>query len=111
MFWKDLLSDRGIPYVELQSGRFLTQGIVGLANPLSFESWTEYWYPVRGLNGLTFANKDVAVNVEKDGKEKIKLAISPAVKYENAKLEVLDLKKRNKSIRRNCKSISRRYIS
>jgi len=93
LFWKDLLSDRGVPYIEIQSGRFLTQGIVGLVNPLSFESWTEYWYPIKGLNGLTFANKNIAINVEKIGKEKIKVAISPAVKYENAKLEVLDLKR------------------
>ena len=93
LFWKDILSDRGVPYIEIQSGRFLTQGIVELANPLSFEPWTEYWYPIIGLNGLTFANENVAINVEKIGEEKIKVAVSPAVKYENARLEISDLKR------------------
>jgi len=91
LFWKDLLSDKGIPYIEIQSGRFLTQGIVELIDPLRFESWTEFWYPVRGLNGLVFANENAAINIERIDEEKARITIASTIACENAKLEVLDL--------------------
>lgn len=76
LFWKDLLSDRGIPYVEIQSGRFLTQGIVELIDPLSFESWEEYWYPVRDMDGITYANEKVAIYVGEENKAERRLQIN-----------------------------------
>ncbi|MEM2434620.1 MAG: DUF5107 domain-containing protein [Candidatus Bathyarchaeia archaeon] len=94
LFWRDMLSDKGIPYIEIQSGRFLTQGIVELANPLRFESWIEYWYPVRGLSSLTFANESAALAVEKTEEGKIRVEISSAMEYRNVKLEILDVEKR-----------------
>ena len=29
--------------------------------------WNEWWYPIHGIGGFTFANKDVAVNASVDG--------------------------------------------
>ncbi|MEM1601951.1 MAG: DUF5107 domain-containing protein [Candidatus Bathyarchaeia archaeon] len=89
LFWRDVLSDKGIPYIEIQSGRFLTQGIVELANPLSFESWTEYWYPVRGLRNIIFANKNAAIDVEEIGNGKIILRVSPSMEFKNARLKIV----------------------
>ena len=88
LFWKNLLSDRGIPYVEMQSGRFLTQGIVEFINPLTFETWTEYWYPVRDLGGITYANENASLHVEKINGRRFKVAVCPAIVCENAKLEI-----------------------
>ncbi|MBO3799038.1 MAG: DUF5107 domain-containing protein [Candidatus Brockarchaeota archaeon] len=64
LFWAPILSDKGIPYIELQSGRFRTQGIVGFIDPFFFEEWEEWWYPVSKINGISYANKDAAVNVD-----------------------------------------------
>ncbi|MBS7614042.1 DUF5107 domain-containing protein, partial [Candidatus Bathyarchaeota archaeon] len=76
LFWKNLLSDKDIPYVEIQSGRFLTQGIVELIDPLSFESWEEYWYPVRDMNGITYANEKAAIYVNEENKAERRLQIN-----------------------------------
>jgi len=88
LFWKNLLSDRGIPYIEIQSGRFLTQGIVEFVNPLTFETWTEYWCPVRDLGGITYANEKASLYVEKIDERRLKVTICPAITCENAKLEI-----------------------
>jgi tetratricopeptide (TPR) repeat protein len=88
LFWADLLSDRGIPYIEIQSGRFLTQGIVEFINPLTFEAWTEHWYPVRNLGGITYANENASLYVEKIAEGRVKVKICPAITCEDARLEI-----------------------
>lgn len=96
LFWKDLLSDKGIPYIEIQSGRFLTQGIVEFMNPMTFESWTEYWYPVRGIGGVTYANSKASLYTEvTEGDErKLHVGIFSAITCEEAKLELYQNGKR-----------------
>jgi hypothetical protein len=46
LFWAPILSDKGMPYIELQSGRFRTQGIVSFVDPHFFEEWDEWWHPI-----------------------------------------------------------------
>ena len=94
LFWKDLLSDKGISYIEMQSGRFLTQGIVELLNPLTSDSWIEYWYPIKDLGGVTFANEKAALHIEKTGEKKIIVKVFPAIKSENARLEVFEAERK-----------------
>ena len=88
LFWKDILSDKGIPYIEIQSGRFLTQGIVEFVNPLAFESWTEYWYPVRSMGGITYANENASLYTEKIDEKKTKVEICPVMSCKDARLEL-----------------------
>lgn len=57
----DLTDDDG-PYNEVQTGPLLTQGEVGRLDPCEAVEWQEWWYPIHGIGGFTFANKDVAVN-------------------------------------------------
>jgi len=46
-----------------------TQAEVGRLDPLEAVGWQEWWYPVRGIGGFTFANRDVAANAAiEDGK-------------------------------------------
>jgi hypothetical protein len=68
LFWAPLLSDKGTPYIELQSGRFRTQGIVEFMDPLFFEEWREWWYPIAKIGGISFANKDSTVYVDNEPK-------------------------------------------
>ena len=46
-------TDNAGPYVELQSGRYVWDGHYEWVAPHEVESWTEWWIPVAGTNGLT----------------------------------------------------------
>lgn len=61
------LTDTDGPYNEVQTGPLLTQGEVGRLDPCEAVEWKEWWYPVHGIGGFTFANKNVAVNASTDG--------------------------------------------
>ncbi len=61
------LTDHDGPYNEVQTGPLLTQGEVGRLDPCEAVEWKEWWYPVHGMGGFTFANRDVAVNLSHQG--------------------------------------------
>ena len=76
--WEELLTDTDGQYIEFQAGRLLVQYAPGTAvnpitqagfDPVSASRWTETWFPVEGIGGLTDASRDGAmyVNVE-DGR-------------------------------------------
>jgi tetratricopeptide (TPR) repeat protein len=64
MYQVDLTDDDG-PYNEVQTGPLLTQALVGRLDPCEAVEWKEWWYPIHGLGGFTFANEDVVVNAER----------------------------------------------
>ncbi len=79
MIWEDLLTDNDGQYVELQSGRLYNQALYSSMftpfqqfgfQPFATDTWMEYWYPVKGTNGITKANEFGAVSINKsaDGK-------------------------------------------
>jgi len=94
LIWTNLLTDRDGPYNEIQSGRYQTQLNYEFMPPRQAESWTEYWYPVRGLDGgFVEAGAQGALNVRflpASGGEKarVELRISPATEIGNAVLRV-----------------------
>ena len=62
--WEDLLTDNHGQYVEVQAGRMFNQNSFSSAHtpfkqtafqPFNYESWTERWYPVSDMNGITRA--------------------------------------------------------
>ncbi len=61
------LTDADGPYNEVQTGPLLTQGEVGRLDPCEAVEWQEWWYPIHGMGGFTFANKDVAARAERNG--------------------------------------------
>jgi len=62
--WTDLLTDADGPYNEIQAGRFETQFNREVMPAQAEESWTEYWYPVRKLDGgFCEATSQFALNV------------------------------------------------
>lgn len=74
--WEDLLTDTDGQYVEFQAGRLFVQYSPGDAvNPISevgfhpgaSDRWTETWFPVEGLGGLSDASRDAAMFVSRDG--------------------------------------------
>ena len=91
LFWAPILSDKGIPYIELQSGRFRTQGIVGFIDPLFFEEWEEWWYPISRIKGISYANRDAAINVDvklEDGAFRITVGMYVTRNFPHAKVRV-----------------------
>ena len=74
--WEDLLTDTDGQYVEFQAGRLFVQYTPGgQVNPVSqvgfhpgqTDRWSETWFPVEGLGGLTDESRDGAMFVEYDG--------------------------------------------
>jgi tetratricopeptide (TPR) repeat protein len=70
--WEDLLTDSDGQYVELQSGRMHSQAVLSSGEtpfkltdfpPLSTDTWTEYWFPVKSTRGIVKANPYGALNV------------------------------------------------
>ncbi|TAM81014.1 MAG: DUF5107 domain-containing protein [Acidobacteria bacterium] len=92
--WIHLLTDNDGQYCEIQSGRFQTQLSQEFIPPQKVESWTEYWYPVAGLDGgFVDGTPQMAINViypssNAAGKSAVVLAVSPAVSLRGAKIEV-----------------------
>jgi len=74
--WEDLLTDTDGQYVEFQAGRLMVQFSPDSAvnpvtqvgfDPLSASRWSESWFPVEDLGGLTWASRDGALHIERDG--------------------------------------------
>jgi len=85
MIWENLLSDTDGQYVEVQSGRLFNQtDHTSSATPFkhrgflpySTDTWTEYWYPVKGTQGFVTASPAGAMNVRiRNGR--LRVDISP----------------------------------
>lgn len=87
MIWEDLLTDEDGQYIEVQSGRLLTQGDTWRFDPHLTEQWDECWYPVKKLQGLVKANPDAAVNLDvRDGN--LFAALNATREFRDARVEV-----------------------
>jgi len=76
--WEDLLTDTDGQYVEFQAGRLFVQYspdpqvnpiTQASFDPMSASRWTETWFPVEGLGGLTDASRDGAMHLDLEGGE------------------------------------------
>lgn len=83
--WEDLLTDTDGQYIELQSGRMFNQPASGSGYtpykhfafaPQMTDEWTEYWYPVKGIQGVSKASRIGALHVTREAGN-LKLAFSP----------------------------------
>lgn len=76
MIWEDLLTDTDGQYTEIQSGRLFNQEASNSTLtpfkhrsflPGGTDTWTEYWFPVKGTKGLKYGTPDGSVNLETKG--------------------------------------------
>ena len=91
LFWAPILSDKGVPYIELQSGKYRTQSIVGFVDPHYFDEWDEWWYPVPKIGGISYANKDAVVYVDikpENGKFKVTVGIHVTKVFPNSVIRI-----------------------
>lgn len=72
MIWEKLLTDSDGQYVEVQSGRSFNQADGNSTRtpfkhrgflPYATDTWTEYWFPVKGTKGLVAASPLGGLNV------------------------------------------------
>jgi Tfp pilus assembly protein PilF len=97
MIWEKLLTDTDGQYVELQSGRSFNQAAEDSTRtpfkhrgflPYGTDTWTEYWFPVKGTKGLVAASPLGGLNVVwREGG--LDVAFSPLEAVSDT-LEVLD---------------------
>jgi len=81
--WEDLLTDTDGQYIEFQAGRLFVQYSPGAAvNPITQASfdpgaadrWSETWFPVEGIGGITEASRDGAMYVKsEEGRVKVSI--------------------------------------
>jgi tetratricopeptide (TPR) repeat protein len=63
-----LLTDHDGPYIELMVGAYSdNQPDYTWLQPFETRSWTQYWYPFRGIDGAKNANTEAAVNLDVNG--------------------------------------------
>lgn len=107
--WEDLLTDTDGQYIELQSGRMYNQPASNSSftpykhtafGPQGTDRWTEYWFPVKGIKGVSKASRVGALNVlREDGF--LKLYFSPLQKLSTT-LKVCEGDKEVRSVPLNC---------
>ncbi len=97
MIWEKLLTDSDGQYVEVQSGRSFNQADRNSTQtpfkhrgflPYGTDTWTEYWFPVKGTKGLVAVSPLGGLNVRlRDGR--LEILFSPLETVDDT-LEVLD---------------------
>lgn len=107
--WEDLLTDTDGQYIELQSGRMYSQAASNSSftpykhtafSPLATDQWTEYWFPVKGIQGVSKASSIGALNVlREDGF--LKIYFSPLQKLLTT-VKLFEDEKEIRSIPLNC---------
>ena len=73
--WQRMLTENAGDYLEIQAGRFATQGDFDLLEPGELVEFTEYWIPVARTEGFVKARKAGVINVL-DGRAAIQLTTS-----------------------------------
>lgn len=92
LIWTDLLTDRDGPYNEIQAGRYETQLNYEFMPPRRVESFTEFWYPVKGMGGgFVEATSELAANVHYVAasgttKSSVEFVLLPAVSIKDARV-------------------------
>ena len=86
-------TDKGGPYIEIQSGRHIWDGHYDWLDPHRWEGWTEWWKPVAGIDSVTTVTKDLALNLQvsadpKGKKSKLFAALSSVRQFKDAELVI-----------------------
>ena len=107
--WEDLLTDTNGQYIELQSGRMYNQPASNSSltpykhtafGPQATDRWTEYWFPVKGIKGVSKASRIGALNVLRE-EGFLKLYFSPWQKLSTT-IKLYEGEKEMNSIPLNC---------
>ncbi|HUI43501.1 MAG TPA: DUF5107 domain-containing protein [Terriglobia bacterium] len=88
------LSDNNSAYVEMQAGAFQNQTLFGFLAPQQTRQFTEYWMPVRNLDGISRANLAGVLNLTRaaqpDGRVALTAEFAANHALSGASIRVLD---------------------
>ena len=70
------LSDNGTTYAEIQAGLFRDQETYEFLDPEQVRTFNEYWMPARDLGGISRANLNAAVNLQRSGANRGKVDLT-----------------------------------
>jgi hypothetical protein len=73
--WREALSDDDSAYVELQAGLFRNQETYAFLEPQETVRFSEYWLPVRDLGGITRANVDAVLHMQRTTPTHVRIAL------------------------------------
>src|SRR5882724_1025375 len=92
--WRTALSDNDSAYVEVQAGLFRDQETYGFLEPQESRSFTECWIPIRELGGVSRANRDAVLNLNRRAVSSDTVAVDVILnvtrELRNARVSVLD---------------------
>jgi tetratricopeptide (TPR) repeat protein len=92
--WRAALSDNNSAYVEVQAGLFRDQETHGFLEPQESRSFTECWIPIRELGGVSRANRDAVLNLDRRAVSSDTVAVDVILnvtrELRNARVSVLD---------------------
>ncbi len=80
MIWEDLLTDNDGQYTEVQSGRMFNQSISassrtpfkhGSFTPYVHDHWDEHWFPVSGIDGLTYGGSKLSFYIDGSAEQSV----------------------------------------
>ena len=85
-----VLTDADGPYAELMVGAFSdNQPDYSWIKPYEVKTFKQYWYPIREIGGIKYANLDAAVNLELDPNGLAKLGFNTTSQFKGAKVVLL----------------------
>jgi hypothetical protein len=87
-FWRTALSDDDSGYVELQAGLFRNQETYAFLEPQDSVRFAEYWLPVRDLGGITRANVDAVMHVDRPAPGRVRVAVDVTRRVPDARIRI-----------------------
>ncbi len=85
--WDKKLSDEDGPYIEIMAGAYSdNQPDYSWIQPYEAKIVKQYWYPIRQMQGLKFANLAGAVNLEVTSDHKAKIRLNTTALHKGAKV-------------------------
>ena len=86
--WRTALSDDDSAYVELQAGLFRNQETYAFLEPQETVRFAEHWLPVRDLGGITRANVDAVLHMERTTPTHVRIALDVTRDMPDARIKV-----------------------
>jgi len=86
--WYEHLTDDDGPYIELMTGVYSdNQPDFAWIQPMETKTFTQYWYPLRGIGGVSNATTDGAISIrERDGH--IEIGVNATTSFHGATITV-----------------------
>ena len=86
--WRTALSDDDSAYVELQAGLFRNQETYAFLEPQETVRFAEHWLPVRDLGGITRANVDAVLHMERTTPNHVRIALDVTRQIPDARVRI-----------------------